>query len=135
MMLSSIHDMEDDVLDWFNDMGMGISSTMEDITSRIENPQTGRVKGCEVIHLGAELFLPMRSLKQKLDSGGLFFEEYIRELDSIVDQLDKVVYKNKKVMSNPNVRNYMKQLANTVILHLEAGPVLNAMFGILSQQH
>lgn len=134
MMLSSMHDMDDDVLEWFNDMGMGIASTMEEITSRIENPPTDRVKGCEVIHLGAELFLPMRSLKQKLEAGGLAFEDYIRELDQIVDRLNHVVCENKKVLSNPKVRNHMKQLANAVVLHLEAGPVLNTMFGILNQE-
>lgn len=131
-MLSSMHDMDNSLLEWFNDMGMGIASTMEDVTTCIENPPTDRVKGCEVIHLGAELFLPMRSLKQKLDGGGLAFESYISELDQIVDRLDQIVFENTKVLSNPKVRNHMKQLANAVILHLEAGPVLNAMFGVLS---
>ena len=132
-MLSSMHDMDHTTLEWLNDMGMGIASTIEDITSRIENSPKDRVKGCEVIHLGADLFLPMRSLKKNLEAGGLAFEDYIGELDQIVDRLDQVVFENQKVLSNPKVRNHMKQLANAVILHLEAGPVLNTMFGILSQ--
>ena len=133
MMLSSLHDMDDASLEWFNDMGMGIASTLEDVTTRIENPTKSRVKGCEVIHLGADLFLPMRTLKQKLEKGGLTFEDYIRQLDQIVIRLDDVVFENKEVLGNPKVRNHMKQLANAVILHLEAGPVLNTMFGILAQ--
>jgi len=133
-MLSAMHDMDDTVLEWFNDMGMGITSTLEDVTARIENPPKARTKGCEVIHLGSDLFLPMRALKQKLEAGGLQFEDYIRELDKIVVRLDEVVFANREVLSNPNVRNHMKQLANAVILHLEAGPVLNTMFGILGHQ-
>lgn len=125
--------MDDASLEWFNDMGMGIASTLEDVTTRIENPTKSRVKGCEVIHLGADLFLPMRTLKQKLEKGGLTFEDYIRQLDQIVIRLDDVVFENKEVLGNPKVRNHMKQLANAVILHLEAGPVLNTMFGILAQ--
>ena len=132
-MLSSMHDMDHTTLEWLNDMGMGIASTIEDITSRIENSPKDRVKGCEVIHLGADLFLPMRSLKKKLEAGGLAFEDYIGELDQIVDRLDQVIFENQKVLSNPKVRNHMKQLANAVILHLEAGPVINTMFDILSQ--
>lgn len=134
MMLSSMHDMDDSTLEWLNDMGMGIAATMEDITVRIENASKERVKGCEVIYLGSELFLPMRMLKQKLESGSLEFEDYIREIDQIVDRLDQIVFENRLVMSNPKVRNHMKQLANAIILHLEAGPVLNTMFGILGQE-
>ena len=130
-MLSTMHDMDDTVLEWFNDMGMGITSTLEDVTARIENPPKTRVKGCEVIHLGADLFVPMRALKRKLEAGGLQFEDYIRELDSIVVRLEQVVFENREVLGNPKVRNHMKQLANAVILHLEAGPILNTMFGIL----
>ena len=128
IMLSSMRDMDENDLEWLQDMGMGIAATLEDITTRIENPEKERMKGCEVIHLGAELFLPMRTLKQKLETGELVFENYIRELDRIVDRLDQVV------LSNPKVRNHMKQLANAVIVHLEAGPVLNTMFGILGQE-
>jgi len=131
MMLSSIHDMDEDDLQWLQDMGMGIASTIEELTTRIENPRKDRVKGCEVIHLGADLFLPMRQLKQKLEVGGLLFEDYIKDLDQIVVRLDQVVFENTKVLGNPRVRNHMKQLANAVIVHLEAGPVLNTMFGIL----
>lgn len=134
IMLSSMHDMDDTVLEWFNDMGMGIASTLEEITNRIENPTKTRVKGCEVIHLGAELFLPMRTLKQKLELGDLAFEDYIRELDQIVMRLDQVVFENQTVLRNPKVRNHMRQLANAIILHLEAGPVLNTMFGILGHR-
>lgn len=134
MMLSTMQDMDTETLEWLNDMGMGIASTLEDITTRIENPSKTRVKGCEVIHLGAQLFLPMRTLKQKLELGNLNFEDYIKELDQIVDQLDHVVFENQKVLSNPRVRNHMKQLTNAIILHLEAGPVLNTMFGILGQE-
>lgn len=134
MMLAQMHDMSDDELEWFNDMAMGIASTMEDLTAQIENPPKKRVKGCEVIHLGAELFLPMRNLKQKLENGGLELEDYVSELDQIVDRLSFVVTENQKVLSNPKVRSHMKQLANAVVLHLEAGPVLNNMFGILNQE-
>lgn len=134
MMLSQMHDMSDDELEWYHDMGVGIASTMEDLTAQIENPTKKRVKGCEIIHLGAELFLPMRTLKQRLEAGGLELEDYVRELDQIVDKLSFIVTENQKVLSNPKVRNHMKQLANTVVLHLEAGPVLNTMFGILNQE-
>lgn len=54
-------------------------------------------------------------------------------LDQIVMNLDQIVFQNQKVLSNPKVRNHMKELANAIILNLEAGPVLNNMFGILSQ--
>ena len=134
IMLSSMRDMDENDLEWLQDMGMGIAATLEDITTRIENPEKERMKGCEVIHLGAELFWPMRTLKQKLETGELVFENYIRELDRIVDRLDQVVFENSLVLSNPKVRNHMKQLANAVIVHLEAGPVLNTMFGILGQE-
>lgn len=132
-MLSEMHDMDHSTLEWFNDMGMGIASTLEEITSRIENPPKDRVKGCEVIHLGSEMFQPMKELKKKLLGDGLLFEDYIRDLDQIVDKLDGVVFENMKVMGNPKVRNHMKSLANAIIMHLEAGPVLNTMFGILAQ--
>jgi len=127
-MLSSMREMNDEDLEWLNDMGMGIASTLEEITTRIEHPTKVRVQGCEVIHLGAELFLPMRTLKRKLESNDLEFETYIKDLDQIVEKLDQLVFENKKVLSNPKVRNHMRQLANAVILHLEAGPVLNGMF-------
>jgi hypothetical protein len=127
-MLSSMREMNDEDLEWLNDMGMGIASTLEEITTRIENPTKVRVQGCEVIHLGAELFLPMRTLKRKLESNDLEFETYIKDLDQIVEKLDQLVFENQKVLSNPKVRNHMRQLANAVILHLEAGPVLNGMF-------
>lgn len=134
IMLSSMHSMNENELDWFQDMGMGIAATLEDITTRIENPEKKRMKGCEVIHLGADLFLPMKTLKQKLEVGELGFENYIQDLDQIVDRLDQVVFENQTVLSNPKVRNHMKQLANAVVVHLEAGAVLNTMFGILNKE-
>jgi hypothetical protein len=133
VMLSAMLDMDETTLEWFNDMGMGISSTLEEITAIVENPPTTRVEGCEVIQLGSDLFIPIKVLKQRLDAGGLEFEDYIRELDRITERLDQVVQANKEVISNPRVRNHMKQLTNVVILHLEAGPVLNTMFGILGR--
>lgn len=133
MMLSSINDMDDNDLDWLQDMGMGIASTIEEITARIENPTKNRVKGCEVIQLGAELFLPMRSLKQRLELGDMTLESYMKDLDQIVECFDQIVFANSLVLSNPKVRNHMKQLANSIVVHLEAGAVLNTMFGILSQ--
>lgn len=130
-LLQSLQHMDAETLEWYSDMGMGIASTMESITDRIENPPKKLSKGCQVIYLGSELFLPMRALKNNLEAGALTLEEYVKELDLIVDKLDQIVFENKPVLANSKVRNHMKQLANAIILHLEGGPIMNAMFTFL----
>jgi hypothetical protein len=37
-------------------------------------------------------------------------------------------------MANPNIRNHMKRLANTIVIGVEAGSILNTMFGIIDSE-
>ena len=76
----------------------------------------------------------MRDLKQSLEDGDLDLEGYLRKLNTITDGLCEVVDNNTKVLSNPRVRDHMKRLANTIILGVEAGVVINTMFTILSRE-
>lgn len=134
MMLSEIADMTGDQIELIHDLGISIASNVEAATASIENPTKKRVKGCEVIHLGSHLFIPIRDLKQSLEDGEVDLEGYLRKLNNIVDSLCEVVDNNNEVMSNPRVRDHMKRLANTIILGVEAGVVINTMFTILSRE-
>ena len=156
MMLSELADMTGDQIELVHDLGISVASNLETATAAIENPtkkrslsdvsvavQTTaaienptkkRVKGCEIIHLGSHLFVPMRDLKQSLEDGDLDLEGYLRKLNTITDGLCEVVDNNTKVLSNPRVRDHMKRLANTIILGVEAGVVINTMFTILSRE-
>lgn len=134
LLLLTLNKSDMETIEWYHDMAMGIASTMETITNSIENPTKKRHEGCTLIYLGSELFIPMRELKSNLDKGNISLEEYIRQLDFIVDKLDQIVFENKKVLYLPKVRNHMKQIANAIILHLEGGPILNAMFKILENK-
>ena len=134
MMLSELSDMTGDQIDTVHDLGISIASNIESATANIENPTKKRVKGCEIIHLGSNLFVPVRDLKQSLEDGGLNLEDYLRQLNTITDDLCDIVDKNREVMSNPRVRDHMKRLTNTIILGVEAGVVINTMFSILARE-
>lgn len=134
MMLSELADMTGDQIDTVHDLGISIASNVESATANIENPTKKRVKGCEIIHLGSNLFVPVRDLKQSLEDGGLNLEDYLRQLNTITDDLCNIVDKNREVMSNPRVRDHMKRLTNTIILGVEAGVVINTMFSILARE-
>lgn len=134
MMLSELADMTGEQIDTVHDLGISIASNVESATANIENPTKKRVKGCEIIHLGSHLFVPIRDLKQSLEDGGLDLEDYLRQLNTITDDLCDIVDKNREVMSNPRVRNHMKRLTNTIILGVEAGVVINTMFSILARE-
>lgn len=134
MMLSELADMTGDQIELVHDLGIAVASNLETATAAIENPTKKRVKGCEIIHLGSHLFVPMRDLKQSLEDGDLDLEGYLRKLNTISDGLCEVVDNNTKVLSNPRVRDHMKRLANTIILGVEAGVVINTMFTILSRE-
>ena len=134
MMLSELADMTGDQIDTVHDIGISIASNIESATANIENPTKKRVKGCEIIHLGSNLFVPVRDLKQSLEDGGLNLEDYLRQLNTITDDLCDIVDKNREVMSNPRVRDHMKRLTNTIILGVEAGVVINTMFSILARE-
>ena len=134
MMLSELADMTGDQIDTVHDLGISIASNIESATANIENPTKKRVKGCEIIHLGSNLFVPVRDLKQSLEDGGLNLEDYLRQLNTITDDLCDIVDKNREVMSNPRVRDHMKRLTNTIILGVEAGVVINTMFSILARE-
>ena len=134
MMLSELADMTGEQIDTVHDLGISIASNIESATANIENPTKKRVKGCEIIHLGSNLFVPVRDLKQSLEDGGLNLEDYLRQLNTITDDLCDIVDKNREVMSNPKVRDHMKRLTNTIILGVEAGVVINTMFSILARE-
>lgn len=134
MMLSELADMTGEQIDTVHDLGISIASNIESATANIENPTKKRVKGCEIIHLGSNLFVPVRDLKQSLEDGGLNLEDYLRQLNTITDDLCDIVDKNREVMSNPRVRDHMKRLTNTIILGVEAGVVINTMFSILARE-
>ena len=134
MMLSELADMTGEQIDTVHDLGISIASNVESATANIENPTKKRVKGCEIIHLGSNLFVPVRDLKQSLEDGGLNLEDYLRQLNTITDDLGDIVDKNREVMSNPKVRDHMKRLTNTIILGVEAGVVINTMFSILARE-
>ena len=127
-MLSDLKILSDDETYWLQDMCFGIASTMETITSRIENPPKEKPKGCSVIHVGFELFLPIKELKQRLEYEQLRLIDYITSLDLVVEDFSKIVEKNYVVMNNSKVRSHMKNMANVIVLQLEAGAVLNSMF-------
>ena len=127
-MLTDLHILSDDEVYWLQDMCFGIASTMETITSKIENPPKDKPKGCSVIHVGFELFLPIKELKQRLEYEQLRLIDYITSLDLVVEDFSKIVEKNYVVMNNSKVRSHMKNMANVIVLQLEAGAVLNSMF-------
>ena len=127
-MLLDLHMLSDDENYWLQDMCFGIASTMETITSRIENPPKEKPKGCTIIHAGFELFIPIKELKQQLVSDKLGLVDYITSLDLVVEDFSKIVEKNYEVMSNSKVRSHMKNMANVIVIQLEAGAVLNSMF-------
>lgn len=134
MMLSELADMTGEQIDTVHDLGISIASNVESATANIENPTKKRVKGCEIIHLGSNLFVPIRDLKQSLEDGELDLEDYLHQLNTITDDLCDIVDKNREVMSNPRVRDHMKRLTNTIILGVEAGVVINTMFSILARE-
>ncbi len=134
MMLSQIADMNYDQVDSVHQLGLGIASTMETIATAIENPPNKKKKGCQVIHLGSQLFPAIRDLKQSLDDSELDLETYLRKLTAITDDLCDITEKNHSVMVNPSVRNHMKRLANTIVIGVEAGSILNTMFGIIDSE-
>ena len=127
-MLTDLHILSDDEVYWLQDMCFGIASTMETITSKIENPPKDKPTGCSVIHVGFELFLPIKELKQRLEYEQLRLIDYITSLDLVVEDFSKIVEKNYVVMNNSKVRSHMKNMANVIVLQLEAGAVLNSMF-------
>lgn len=127
-MLLDLHMLSDDENYWLQDMCFGIASTMETITSKIENPPKDKPKGCSVIHVGFELFFPIKELKQRLEHEQLRLIDYITSLDLVVEDFSKIVDKNYSIMSNSKVRSHMKNMANVIVLQLEAGAVLNSMF-------
>lgn len=126
-MIAEIDHLPSSDLDWINDMAMGIATTLKEITERIENPPKEKNKGCEIIHLGSDIFLPIRCLKEEI-LNGISLEYYLRDLDEIVEKLASLIEKNYIVMKNPKVRRYMRDMTNAVILNLEAGPILNGLF-------
>jgi hypothetical protein len=134
MMLSELADMTGEQIDIVHDLGISIASNVESATANIENPTKKRVKGCEIIHLGSHLFVPIRDLKQSLEDGNIDLEGYLRQLNTITDNLCDIVDKNNIVMGNPKVRDHMKRLTNTIILGVEAGVVINTMFSILARE-
>lgn len=127
VMIEELNELPSSDLDWVNDMAMGIATTLKEITERIENPPKDRVKGCEVIYLGADLFAPIRTLKEEVNNG-LNLEYYLRDLDEIVEKFGVLLEKNYPVMKNSRVRRHMRDMANAIILNLEAGPILNGLF-------
>lgn len=127
VMIEELDELTSSEIDWVNDMAMGIATTLKEITDRIENPPKDRVKGCEVIHLGADLFAPIRTLKEEVNNG-LNLEYYLRDLDEIVEKFGVLLEKNYPVMKNSRVRRHMRDMANAIILNLEAGPILNGLF-------
>jgi hypothetical protein len=134
MMLSQLADMDYDQVGIIHDLGLGIASTMETIAATIENPPKKIKKGCQVIYLGSQLFLPIRDLKKSLEDGELDLESYLHKLNAITDDLCEITEKNHAVMVNPNIRNHMKRLANTIVIGVEAGSILNTMFGIIDSE-
>jgi len=134
MMLSQLADMDYDQIEMINELGLGIASTMESVAANIENPPKKAKKGCQIIHLGSQLFLPIRDLKKSLEDGELDLETYLRKLSLITDDLCLITENNYSVMVNPNVRNHMKRLANTIVIGVEAGSILNTMFGIIESE-
>jgi hypothetical protein len=134
MMLSEIADMDYDQVETIHDLGLGIASTMETVATIIENPPKKMKEGCQVIHLGSQLFLPIRDLKKSLEDGELDLESYLRKLVVITDDLCDITEKNHSVMADTHVRNHMKRLANTVVIGVEAGSILNTMFGIIDSE-
>jgi hypothetical protein len=134
MMLSEIADMDYDQVETIHDLGLGIASTMETVATIIENPPKKMKEGCQVIHLGSKLFLPIRDLKKSLEDGELDLESYLRKLVVITDDLCDITEKNHSVMADTHVRNHMKRLANTVVIGVEAGSILNTMFGIIDSE-
>jgi hypothetical protein len=132
-MLADLDHMEENDIEWLQDMTFGIAATMQDIRAKIENPPTHKQMGCQVIHLGSELFRPIRELKQQLELGPSL-DDYIRGLDEIICQLEVVVDKNHEFMYNEKVRVHMKQITNAIIVHLEAGAVLNFLLRNFSNQ-
>jgi hypothetical protein len=131
-MLEELSELPPSEIDWINDMAMGIATTLKEITDRIENPPKEPIKGCEVIHLGAELFTPIRTLKEEINNG-LNLEYYLRDLDEIVERLSVLVERNYIVLKNPKVRRHMRDITNAIILNLEAGPILNSLFKKLEE--
>ena len=127
VMIEELDELTSSEIDWVNDMAMGIATTLKEITDRIENPPKDRVKGCEVIHLGSDLFAPIRTLKEEVNNG-LNLEYYLRDLDEIVEKFGVLLEKNYPVMKNSRVRRHMRDMANAIILNLEAGPILNGLF-------
>ena len=127
-MLLDLRILSEEEIYWLQDMCFGIASTMETITSKIENPPKDKPKGCTIIHVGFELFFPMKEIKQKLLSDKLRLVDYITCLDLVVEDLSKIVDNNYPIMGNPKIRSHMKNMANAVVLQLEAGAVLNSMF-------
>jgi hypothetical protein len=134
MMLSQIADMDYEQLESVHELGLGIASTMETIATAIENPPKKKEKGCQVIYLGSQLFPAIRDLKQSLDDSELDLETYLRKLTAITDDLCEITEKNHFVMVSPSVRTHMKRLANTVVIGVEAGSILNTMFGIIDSE-
>ena len=126
-MIEEVNHLPTSELEWINDMAMGIATTLKEITERIENPAKEKIEGCELIHLGAEIFFPIRSLKKEI-ANGIELEYYLRDLDEIVEKLAVLVEKNYLVLKNPRVRRHMRDITNAIILNLEAGPILNGLF-------
>lgn len=128
-MLSELESMDENDIEWLRDMSFGIASIMYDIREKIENPpekDPEKENDCQVIHLGSELFLPIKKLKKKLERG-LTLEDYIRNLDDIVCKLEEVIDKNYGVMYNPKVCSHMRDITNNVVVILEAGGILNLL--------
>lgn len=126
-MIKELDELTISEINWVNDMALGIATTLKEVTSGIENPPKDRVKDCEVIHLGADLFAPMFRLKKEINNG-INLKYYLTDLDEVVEKLGTLLEKNYPVLKNPRVRRHMKNMANTIILDLEAGPILNGLF-------
>lgn len=122
---------ESDIL-WLEDMALGIASSLHHITNKIENPPKRKASGCDIIYLGSDLFPSIRNLKMMLESNELTFEQYITQLDSIVESLKGFVDNSYDAMYHTKVRLHMRGLANVIVTHLEAGPVINKFFEIIS---
>lgn len=127
MLLSELANLSTDELIQLNEIGLGIAHTFETVTANIENPPKKLSAGCQVIHLGSQLFLPIRELKQELDGGELDLEAYLRRLNAITDDLVEIVENNWSAMASKNVREHMRRLTNVIIVELEAGTILNAL--------
>jgi hypothetical protein len=125
------HMSESDVL-WAEDMAMGIASTLQYITSKIENPPNKKFGGCQIIHIGTDLFPIMKSLKIKLEHNAITFDEYIKEIDLIVERLKDIVDFSYHAMVSSRVRTHMLVLANAVLVQLEAGFIINKFFELIS---